>query len=233
MSKYILIVDDDIKICSLLSDILKENQFRVGVCHTTEEAWEKVLNGAPDLILLDIEVPAKGGLEFCRELKEKEPMSQIPVIFLTVRSQEMDKIAALNLGGDDFMTKPFSPKELLARIQVAFRRSQLLHQTSSKYSSGSLSIDFDKRTVQINRREVHLTPKELNIFRLLYNNRHRVMTDQEIFDHVWGSHCNSMPATVYTHINRLRKKLKEHDYKIKTIAGAGYRFDERKSRDED
>lgn len=231
MMRKILIVDDDTKICTLLSDILKEHHFQVAVSNTTEEGWEKLIHGSPDLILLDIEVPVKGGLEFCREVKEKEPYKHIPIIFLTVRGQEMDKIAALNLGGDDFITKPFSPKELLARIQVAFRRSSLLHLTSSTYSSAGLSIDFDKRSIQINHRDIHLTPKELDIFRLLYNNRNRVMTDQEIFDNVWGSHCNSMPATVYTHINRLRKKLKEHGYKIKTIAGAGYRFDERKLRD--
>src|SRR3989338_5635140 len=122
MKPYILTIDDDTKICNLLGDILLENAFKVGLAHTTEEAWEKLAMETPDLILLDVEVPMKGGLEFCRELKSKELTQNIPIIFLTVRDQEIDKVSALNLGGDDFITKPFRPKELAARIRVVLRR---------------------------------------------------------------------------------------------------------------
>src|SRR5437868_2981483 len=144
MAPKILIVDDDTKICALLSDILKETNFKIAIAHTTEEAWDRIAVDPPDLLLLDVEVPLKGGLELCRELKQKDATQDIPVIFLTVRDQEIDKVSALNLGGDDFITKPFRPKELVARIKVVLRRftdrrSPLVIQ------SQRILIDFDRR----------------------------------------------------------------------------------------
>lgn len=232
MSKKILVVDDDPKIGDLLSDILEENDFQVEVAPSTEDAWEKVIRLDPDLILLDVEIPLKGGFEFCREIKEKEPYQRIPIIFLTVRGQEMDKVSALTLGGDDFIVKPFQQRELLARIHVALRHSLYFQNYTARGRSGSLLIDFERRTVQINNHELQLTPKEFDLLKILYTNRHRVLTDKEIFTHVWGSHSHSLFSTVYTHLNRLRKKLKEHGEKIRTVQGTGFRFDERKARNE-
>ena len=110
MKEKILIADDDSKIRSLLSDILRDSNLRVVEARTTEEAWEKITAEKPSLILLDVEIPLKGGLEFCRELKEKDPYQNIPVIFLTVRDSEIDKVTDLNIGADDFITKPFRPR---------------------------------------------------------------------------------------------------------------------------
>jgi DNA-binding response OmpR family regulator len=227
MRSRILIVDDDTKICSLLSDILKEhNDFSVKLAHTTEEAWEEIAAESPDLVLLDVEVPLKGGLEFCREMKQKELTQNIPVIFLTVRDQEIDKVSALNLGGDDFITKPFRPKELVARIRVVLRRYSALKSTQI-VQQGDLLIDFDKRMLRIRDKDVHLTPKEFNLLEFLYKNRHRVVSDKMIFDALWGSGSGSLIATVYTHMDRLRKKLNVYNSLVKTVSGVGYRFDGR------
>ncbi|OGR87002.1 MAG: hypothetical protein A3A86_04690 [Elusimicrobia bacterium RIFCSPLOWO2_01_FULL_60_11] len=226
MKPRILIVDDDTKICSLLGDILLENGFKIETAHTTEEAWEHIAGGLPDLILLDVEVPMKGGLEFCREMKNKDLTRDIPAIFLTVRDQEIDKVSALNLGGDDFITKPFRPKELVARVRVVLRRYGG-PRNAHIVEKGRLLIDFSKRMVEIKGKDIHLTPKEFSVLEFLYKNRHRVVGDRMIFETVWGSASHSLMATVYTHIDRLRKKLKEYNGIVKTVAGVGYRFDER------
>ncbi|MBI3013108.1 MAG: response regulator transcription factor [Elusimicrobia bacterium] len=227
MKSKILIVDDDSKIASLLSDVLKENDLRPSLARTTEEAWSQVELGDPDLILLDVEIPMKGGLEFCREIKSKDAYRHIPIIFLTVRDQEVDRVAALTMGGDDFIVKPFRPRELVARISVALRRSAGNQPPPTTIKAGPLYIDMDRRVVKIHRKEVHLTPKELELLTVLYSNRHRVMSEKMIFDQIWGAHCSSMLSTVYTHIERLRKKLGEHGIKIKTVPGTGFRFEER------
>ena len=226
MKPRILIVDDDAKICSLLGDTLVEHSFKVDTAHTTEEAWEAIATAVPDLILLDVEVPMKGGLEFCREMKGKEITQNIPIIFLTVRDQEIDKVSALNLGGDDFITKPFRPKELVARIRVVLRRFGY-NKGSQIVEKGHLAIDFSHRMVQIKEKNIHLTPKEFNVLEFLYKNRHRVVSDRMIFDSIWGSGSRSLMATVYTHIDRLRRKLIGYGLIIKTVPGVGYRFDER------
>ncbi len=228
MKERILIVDDDSKISSLLSDILKENHYVVAEAKTTEEGWDQVERFHPDLILLDVEVPLKGGLEFCRQMKEKEETQEIPIIFLTVRDQQVDRVSALTLGGDDFIVKPFHQKELLVRIQIALRRSLRSQPSPTTLKSGTLHVDVDRRIVHIGGKELHLTPKELELLKFLYINRHKVLSEKTIFDTVWGSHCTSMLSTVYTHVERLRKKLGDHGYKIKTVPGAGFRFDERK-----
>ena len=227
MKGKILIADDDVKICALLTDTLKSNNYRVAVVNTTEDAWEAVISDPVHLILLDVEIPLKGGLQFCREIKAKEPYKQIPIIFLTVRDAELDKIAGLNLGADDFITKPFRPKELLARVGVVMRRYTAVRPATLAIKSDSLFIDFDRRIVQADDKDIHLTPKEFELLELLCKNRHRVLSDRYIFDNVWGSHCNSLMSTVYTHMDRLRKKLSSHGVKIKTVPGVGYRFDER------
>jgi DNA-binding response OmpR family regulator len=227
MKGKILVADDDPKICALLTDILKENSFRVIVAHTTEDAWEQVIAENPQLILLDVEIPLKGGLEFCRQIKERDPFRQIPVIFLTVRDSEIDKVSGLNLGADDFITKPFRHREVIARIHVVLRRNSASRSLPTFIKSDSLFVDFGRRIVQVNNKDIHLTPKEFEILELLCKNRHRVLNDKMIFDQVWGSHCGSLLSTVYTHMDRLRKKLSQHGIKLKTIPGVGYRFDER------
>ena len=222
----ILIVDDDATICSLLSDILKENNFKASVAHTTEEAWDKIAQDVPSLIMLDVEVPLKGGLEFCREMKMKEATLEVPIIFLTVRDQEIDKVSALNLGGDDFITKPFRSKELVARIKVVLRRYDYM-RVPLVIRSDRVLIDFDKRVLRIKGKEVHLTPKEFNILQFLCKNRHKVVSDRMIFEAAWGGGSSSLLSTVYTHMDRLRKKLNVCGDMVKTVPGVGYRFDER------
>jgi len=226
VKQKILIVDDDLKICSLLEDVLLENGFQSDTAHTTEEAWESIAVERPSLILLDVEVPMKGGLQFCREIKIKDSMRNIPVIFLTVKDQEIDKVSALDLGGDDFITKPFRPRELAARIRVVLRRYEGDARSSSVVKKGSLLIDFRKRKVQIKGQEVHLTPKEFEVLEFLQKNHDRVVSDRMIFEAVWGSNSRSLIATVYTHIDRLRKKLGLHGDVVTTVSGMGYRFDE-------
>jgi DNA-binding response OmpR family regulator len=182
MPKKVLIVDDDPKICALLGEILRESGYESSVAHTTEQGWDQVHKSIPDVILLDVEIPLKGGFEFCREIKEQDPYRRIPIIFLTVRDQEMDRVSALNIGADDFILKPFRQKELLARIQVALRRAQPYQPAMVEIQTGTLSIHFEKRIVKVAGKIVHITPKEMDLFKCLILNRHRVLIDCEFFE---------------------------------------------------
>jgi len=225
MKRKILIIDDDPQLCQLLTDILESHGFTSHVANNTDEAFKKLYAVKPDLILLDVWLPTIGGLEFCRQLRNDDQTHHIPIIMLTIQDKEMDKVTGLEMGADDFITKPFSQRELLARIQALLRRSYRQSSHSTILQSGTLSVDLDKHIVKIAKKTVPMTPKEFELLTTLMKNRHKALSRQSLMATVWGYETPATTGTIDVHIRHLRSKIKSHKSKIKTVLGFGYRFD--------
>jgi two-component system alkaline phosphatase synthesis response regulator PhoP len=223
--KKILVVDDDIQLCQLTSDILEEHGYQPLAAYSTDEGFKKLYEHRPDLIILDVWLPSIGGLEFCRQLRQDDHIQHIPVIMLTVQDKEMDKVMGLEMGADDYMTKPFSQRELLARIKALIRRFERSAPTIRVMESGDLSIDLDKHVVKVKGKVVSMTPKEFDLLTALVQSRRKALNRQSLLTAVWGLDAPGNTGTIDVHIRHLRKKLGSHGDKIKTVLGYGYRFD--------
>jgi two-component system KDP operon response regulator KdpE len=218
----ILVVDDDPQIRRVMKATLVAQHYEVVEARTGEEALESVPHEMPSLVLLDMNMPGMGGLETCRELRAS---SDIPVIILSVRNTEKDKVAALDAGADDYVTKPFSIEELLARIRAALRRSP--EGGPRQFSAGELEIDFDTRRVRARGKEVRLTPKELELLRYLVTHAGKAITHRELLQAVWGPDYGDEPEYLRVFVNQLRKKIEPNPGKpqyILTEPWVGYRF---------
>lgn len=223
--KKILVVDDDIQLCQLTSDILEEHGYVAIAAHSTDEGFKKLYEDRPDLIVLDVWLPSIGGLEFCRQVRLDEQSRHVPIIMLTVQDKEMDKVMGLEMGADDYMTKPFGQRELLARIKALIRRVDR-HQSQAKMlQSGELTLDMDMHVVKIKNKAVPMTPKEFDLLATLIQNRRKALNRQNLLTAVWGYDAPGTTGTIDVHIRHLRRKLGSHGDKIKTILGFGYRFD--------
>ena len=220
----ILVIDDDESILSLVSDILEKEGFTVITASDTEEGYKKALNSRPDLIISDVKMPVIGGIELCRILKEEPGIKKIPVIMLTVESTETDKIIGLGVGADDYITKPFSSKELVARIHSLLRRVQYLKEPSEIIKSGNLEINVISKTVKLNKKEIYLRPKEFELLVLFLKRPNMVLTRQHLLESVFGYNVPVPSRTVDTHIKNLRHKLGPFSKKIKTVFGYGFKF---------
>jgi two-component system alkaline phosphatase synthesis response regulator PhoP len=221
----ILIVEDEPNMVAGLRDNFEYEGFQVLTALDGVEGLERALKESPDLIVLDVMMPRMSGLDVCKQLKAKRP--SIPIIMLTARGQEVDKVVGLELGADDYVTKPFSPRELLARVRAAFRR---LNQASDKIEA----FGFDDVEVNFSRMELHragqlvpLTPQEFKMLRFFLNNPERVITRTELLNEVWGYNNYPTTRTVDTHILRLRQKLERDPtdpVHFRTVHGTGYKF---------
>jgi two-component system KDP operon response regulator KdpE len=221
----ILIVDDEPQIRRILKATLTGAGYEIVDTKSGEEALEKLRQFRPDLVLLDVNMPGMGGLETCREIRAG---SDAGIIMLTVRSSEDDKVKALDAGADDFITKPFSTPELLARIRAALRRVPSASPTvPSRMRSGELTIDFGARTVQRGGVPVHLTPKELDLLRYLTQHANRAVPHRELLQAVWGPDYGDQVDYLRVFIKNLRKKVEadpETPLHILTDPWVGYRF---------
>jgi two-component system KDP operon response regulator KdpE len=220
----ILIVDDEPQIRRIMRTTLIGANYEVDDAKTGEEALEKVREFRPDLVLLDINMPGMGGLAACRAIRSD---TSIAVIMLTVRDAEKDKVAALDAGADDYVTKPFSTPELLARIRAALRRLPLSQNSPEKISTGPLEIDFNARAVRRGETTVHLTPKELDLLRYLAERQNQVVKHRELLQAVWGPDYGDQVEYLRVFIKKLRKKIEadpEHPEYITTEPWVGYRF---------
>ncbi len=220
----ILIVDDEPQIRRIMRTTLIGEGYEVDDAKTGEEALDKVREFRPDLVLLDMNMPAMGGLAACRAIRSD---TSIGVIMLTVRNSEGDKVAALDAGADDYITKPFSTPELLARIRAALRRIPALQTSPAKISAGRLEIDFNARTVRNGTTTVHLTPKELDLLRYLTEHQNEVVKHRELLQAVWGPDYGEQVEYLRVFINKLRNKIEadpEHPEYITTEPWVGYRF---------
>lgn len=226
--KRILIVDDEPQICQLIKDILEENEFTATSAHTTDEAFQKLKLTLPDLILLDVRLPTIGGLEFCRQVKHDVRTKKIPIIMLTVQDTETDKVIGLEVGADDYLTKPFGNRELLARIKAVLRRSEMnKSDDSTMIKIGPLEIDLDMHEVKYKGKDLMLTPKEFELLVALAKNKNKALRREALMSAVWGYDYPGTLGTIDVHIRHLRKKLGEAGRYIKTLIGVGYRLDDK------
>jgi two-component system KDP operon response regulator KdpE len=221
----ILVVDDDPQIRRVMKATLVGHGYEVVTVRTGEEALEKLPGEMPNLVLLDMNMPGIGGLETCRALRQG---SDIPVIILTVRNSEKDKVAALDAGADDYVTKPFGIEELLARIRAALRRSPSSPESGPRgFSSPGLEIDFETRRVRARGADVRLTPKEFELLRYLVAHAGKPVTHRELLQAVWGPDHGDEPEYLRVFINQVRKKIEPEPAKprfILTEPWVGYRF---------
>jgi DNA-binding response OmpR family regulator len=224
----ILVTDDDREIADLIGLHLLKEGYSVIKASDGLEAIKAVQMNSIDLAILDIMMPKMDGYEVTRHIRENNHM---PIIFLSAKTSDMDKIAGLVQGGDDYMTKPFNPMELIARVNAQLRRSMLLSQLSSGnkpvLETGGLAIFPDQRTVTLYGEPVELTPKEFDILYLLASYPKKVFSAENIFEQVWGEDFYEGGNTVMVHIRKLRRKLEEDNRKqklIKTVWGVGYTF---------
>ena len=230
-SARILLVDDEQSIQTLLSYPLRKEGYHVTSALDGTEALQRFDEGRFDLVVLDLMLPRRDGVEVCRELRQR---SQVPIIMLTAKGSESDKVAGLEVGADDYITKPFSMREFRSRVKAALRRSRMVtplvdQGEEGPIVQGELTIDFDRRQVTLGHEEIRVTYVEFEILGALARSPGRVLTRETLLEHVWGDSEYRDPRTVDVHIRHLREKL-ESDPKqpefLFTVRGVGYRFKE-------
>jgi phosphate regulon transcriptional regulator PhoB len=227
MKETILIVEDEKDIVKMLDYNLKKEGFKVLSASDGEDALDAAVSKRPDLILLDLMLPGMDGLEVCKKLKSEQKTSSMPIIMLTAKGQESDKVVGLELGADDYVTKPFSPRELLARIKAVLRRSKEKDKLPEVLRIGDLNIDLSKIAVTVKNKQVELTAKEFELLKTLVRAKGRVLSRDYLLDNIWGfDHAVEIQTrTVDVHIRTLRKKLKSEARRIITVKNYGYRFE--------
>jgi two-component system KDP operon response regulator KdpE len=221
----ILVIDDEPQIRRIMRETLTSAGYEVDDARDGMEGLEKVREFRPDLVLLDINMPEMGGVDVCKAIRSD---SNTAIIMLTVRKSEADKVAALDAGADDFVTKPFSTPELLARVRAALRRVPLAQGTSSKLQFGPLVIDFNTRTVTRGAKSSHLTPKELDLLRYLTQHANEAVSHRELLQAVWGPDYGDQVDYLRVVVKNLRRKIElspDQPQYIKTEPWIGYRFD--------
>lgn len=225
--KKILIIEDDDHIIELLKFNVENNGYEVSFAMDGHEGLNKAINELPDLILLDLMLPGIDGIDICNKLKNKDRTKDIPIIMLTAKGHETDKILGLEIGADDYITKPFSVRELMTRIKVIFRRysKEVSKETVSRIVIGNLEIDHEKHEVTIDGDLVKLTLKEYQLLEYLAENRGKVLSRNALLDRVWGYDYFGETRTVDVHIRHLRKKIDDDNADIiETIRGVGYKI---------
>ncbi|MFC5558324.1 response regulator transcription factor [Ureibacillus thermophilus] len=231
-NKTILIVEDETSIATLIKYNLERAGYDVLVANDGKEGFELALNESPDLILLDLMLPSMDGMEICKELRRQK--KNIPIIMLTARDEEFDKVLGLELGADDYMTKPFSPRELIARVKAVLRRFQSVPHEQEKrkyYQFGNLEVYPERFEAFLDKIPLEFTPKEFELLVYLVENKNRVLTREQLLSAVWNYDFVGDTRIVDVHISHLRDKIEENSRKpkfIKTIRGIGYKFEEPK-----
>jgi phosphate regulon transcriptional regulator PhoB len=227
MSKQkILVVEDDSNISKLIAYNLEKTGYECASALTGEEALEALKKHDVQCVVLDIMLPGMDGLEFCRTLKQDPKFKNIPIIMLTAKGEEVDRIVGLELGADDYMVKPFSPRELVLRIKAILRRGSVEEDRKEVVKIGALVIDISKHKVTLNQKEIELTPMEFKLLLALMERRGRVQTRERLLSDVWDIHAEIDTRTIDTHVKRLREKLGKLGNLIETVRGLGYRFKE-------
>ena len=225
----ILVVEDERDIAALVAYHLMKEGYRVRTTEGGQEALEAVSAEKPDLILLDLMLPGFSGYEVLQELRRRQETADVPVVVLTARRDEADRVMGLELGADDYVTKPFSPRELVLRVSAVLRRVQspAVEGGGRMLRAGSIVIDLNALRVEIDDEELELTPTEYRLLVTLVERRGRVQSRQQLLESAWGIHARIETRTVDMHVQRLRTKLGAAGSLIETVRGFGYRFRER------
>jgi phosphate regulon transcriptional regulator PhoB len=226
MASRVLIVEDERDIRDLVLFHLEREGFQVSSASSGEEALRQVRHASPDLVLLDLMLPAMGGLEVCRKLRQDPATVALPIVMLTAKGDEVDRVLGLELGADDYIVKPFSPKELLARVRAVLRRAKPAPGAAA-IAIGALAIDPGTRTVTVQGAPLTLTHKEFELLSALADAQGRVLSREFLLDRVWGySRAGEIESrTVDVHVRRLRVKLGPEGRRILTVKSVGYRLD--------
>ncbi len=226
----ILIIEDEEDLAELVAYHLKQDQFQTVVCARGDEGFQKALETLPQLIVLDLMIPGMSGIEVCRRLKSHPEGKHIPILILTARGEEIDRVVGFEMGADDYMVKPFSPRELVLRVKAILRRSESGNSSPAKKNSLGLwgiRLDPESHRVWAEKEEILLTATEFKLLEYLMKSRGRVLTRDLLLDQVWGYDTAITTRTVDTHVKRLREKLGEKAGEaIETVRGVGYRFKE-------
>jgi phosphate regulon transcriptional regulator PhoB len=226
MSTRVLIVEDEPDIRELVVHHLKRDGYQVTAASSGEEALRQVQAAPPDLVLLDLMMPVMDGLEVCRRLRQDPATAMLPIVMLTAKGDEVDRVLGLEIGADDYIVKPFSPKELLARVRAVLRRSRPA-PGAAPLRLGALVMDLGTHTVSVDGLALSLTPKEFDLLRALVEARGRVLSREFLLDRVWGySRASEIESrTVDVHVRRLRVKLGAEGRRILTVKSVGYRME--------
>ncbi|MBI3815705.1 MAG: response regulator [Nitrospinae bacterium] len=224
MRSKILIVDDEADILTLLEYNLDKAGFEVISAQDGPEALELAKKKKPDLIILDIMLPSMEGTEVCKIIKKDEATSHIPVIMLTAKGEEIDRIVGFELGAEDYITKPFSPRELILRVKAVLKRLHGKQEKVKSITAGPIFIDINRSQITVNGKTLKLTAMEFKLIVELTKARGNVLSRNDLLDRVWGADVYVTDRTVDTHIRRLREKLGKAEKYIETVRGFGYRF---------
>ena len=217
----ILIVDDDVHIAELISLYLNKEGYETKEVYSGDKAIKTFLSFAPNLVLLDIMLPELNGYDVCKEIRK---ISNIPIVMLTAKGETFDKVLGLELGADDYIVKPFEPKELVARVKAVLRRYEPKEDNSKKIVVPNLTIDLG--IIGLLSKQMELPPKELELLHFLASNPNQVFTREQLLDRIWGYDYVGDTRTVDVHIKRIREKFdKKESWSIKTVWGVGYKFD--------
>jgi DNA-binding response OmpR family regulator len=221
----VLVVEDENDIAVLIKHALERSgEATVDIVSTGDQALGTAADILPDLVILDLNLPILSGSEVCRLLRARPATAGLPIIMLTARTSEADRVAGLDLGADDYITKPFSLRELAARVRAVLRRKGAVSPAGSVYQGTHLSADFDAVSVSVDGQGVRLTRREFELLRFLVDNRNRVLSRDRLLERVWGYERLIETRSVDVHVGRLRAKLGPVGQQIETFVGLGYRF---------
>ncbi len=229
MKLNILIIEDEKDLAQLLAYNLQQEGFKTHISLDGEAGLSQVLREIPDLIILDLMLPKLNGLELCRKLRANPKTQSIPVLILTAKGEEIDRVVGFEVGADDYMTKPFSPRELVLRVKAILKRAGREASSSENEMSlrwGPVELDSVQHRVWIDKKEVILTATEFKLLKYLLTSRGRVLTRDLLLDQVWGYDVAVTTRTIDTHVKRLREKLGKGGECIETVRGIGYRLKE-------
>ncbi len=226
MNELIFVVDDEPDILELVSLHLKKSGFKVAEFQDGKAFLSAIEHRVPDLVILDLMLPDADGLEVCKYLRKREEFSYLPIIMLTAKVEETDKVLGLELGADDYVTKPFSPRELIARVKAVLRRRERKGNGAQVKIGGILTLDMQKYQVGVEGRRVELTSTEFRILKLLSSKKGWVFTRDQILDYLWGDEKVVLDRTIDVHIKNIREKLGKAGKFIKNIRGVGYKLED-------
>ena len=227
MLPRITVIEDEKDIVDLVSYALRKEGFEVRSCARGQEGLDWIRRGSTDLALIDVMLPDLNGLEVCKRLRADDRLSALPVIFLTARGEEVDRILGLEIGGDDYVVKPFSPRELVARIKAVLRRQDRSDEQGRVIEMGDLRLDPGTQEAVVRGQSVELSALEFRLLHFLASHPRRIFARESLLDQVWGRDRFVTPRTVDVHIRRLREKIEaepENPQYLQTVRGSGYRF---------